>query len=209
MIVNHRYKFIFVKTRKVGGTSLEVALSKYCDQNDIITKIIPGEDQRIIRGYQGPVNYQQYHFQNHTPAYFIKEKLGDAIWNSYYKFTVLRDPVDWVISEYYWQNKKSLPDFNEWMYKLLENDFVNWNIHTIDNNPAMNFYVLYEQMNKDLTKLSQTLGLPGDLGDEVKSINLKGGIRNNRRPEITDQLRKKINEWAKQELDLIYKIRSS
>ena len=37
-IVNHKYKFIFVKTRKVAGTSLEIALSKFCNKNDILSR---------------------------------------------------------------------------------------------------------------------------------------------------------------------------
>jgi hypothetical protein len=40
MIINHRYKFIFLKTRKTAGTSIESALSQFCDSNDIITPII-------------------------------------------------------------------------------------------------------------------------------------------------------------------------
>lgn len=209
MIVNHRYKFIFVKTRKVGGTSLEVALSKYCDADDIVTKIIPGEDQRIIRGYQGPTNYKKYYFKNHTPAYYIKEQLGTDVWNSYTKFTVLRDPVDFVVSDYYWKHKKNLPDFDQWVDTLARHHFANWQIHTIDNQPVLDYYVLYERLNKDLTKLSEKLGLPGDLGEEIQDIKLKGNIRNNRQPTIDDSIRKKIYDWAKPELDLINKVRSS
>ena len=56
-IINHKYKFIFIKTRKTAGTSLEIALSKFCDSGDIITIIKP-EDEKIRKklGYQGPSN---------------------------------------------------------------------------------------------------------------------------------------------------------
>ncbi|MEL6382956.1 MAG: chondroitin 4-O-sulfotransferase, partial [Cyanobacteria bacterium J06626_18] len=30
MIISHEYKFIFLKTRKTAGTSIEIALSKFC-----------------------------------------------------------------------------------------------------------------------------------------------------------------------------------
>ena len=39
MIISHKYKFIFIKPEKTAGSSLEIALSKYCDHNDIITTI--------------------------------------------------------------------------------------------------------------------------------------------------------------------------
>ena len=37
MIVSHKYKFIFIKTRKTAGTSIEYNLSKYLGKEDIIT----------------------------------------------------------------------------------------------------------------------------------------------------------------------------
>jgi len=58
MIISHEHKFIFIKTNKTAGTSIEIALSKYCGSNDIITPI-SDEDEEIRRqlGYRGPQNY--------------------------------------------------------------------------------------------------------------------------------------------------------
>ncbi len=55
MIVNHRHKFIFLKTRKTAGRSIEIALSQFCDSNDIITPITD-EDERTRQemGFRGP-----------------------------------------------------------------------------------------------------------------------------------------------------------
>jgi hypothetical protein len=35
MILSHRYRFIFLKTGKTAGTSVEIALSEYCGAEDI------------------------------------------------------------------------------------------------------------------------------------------------------------------------------
>ena len=47
MIVSHRYRFIFLKTNKTAGASIEIALSRFCDSEDIITPLLP--DDELIR----------------------------------------------------------------------------------------------------------------------------------------------------------------
>ena len=39
MIVSYSQSFIFIKTRKTAGTSLEIALSRFCNHNDIVTPL--------------------------------------------------------------------------------------------------------------------------------------------------------------------------
>ncbi len=58
MIVSHARKFIFVKTRKTSGTSMEISLSTVCGPDDIITPI-SWEDElvRLDMGGRLPQNY--------------------------------------------------------------------------------------------------------------------------------------------------------
>ena len=44
MILSYKHRFVFIKGRKVGGTSLEVALSSVCGPHDIITPITPVDE---------------------------------------------------------------------------------------------------------------------------------------------------------------------
>ena len=39
MIVSHTHKFIFLKTKKTAGTSIELALSELCGPDDVITPL--------------------------------------------------------------------------------------------------------------------------------------------------------------------------
>ena len=39
MILSHKNKFIFLKTKKTASTSIELLLSKVCGKNDIITPV--------------------------------------------------------------------------------------------------------------------------------------------------------------------------
>jgi hypothetical protein len=48
MIVSHRHKFIFLKTKKTAGTSIELALSELAGPEDIVTPLTKiDEAQRI------------------------------------------------------------------------------------------------------------------------------------------------------------------
>lgn len=58
MIVAFSRKFVFIKTRKTAGTSIEIALSRFCDEGDIITPISPADEMvRRQVGGRPPQNY--------------------------------------------------------------------------------------------------------------------------------------------------------
>lgn len=45
MIISHKHKFIFIKTRKTAGSSIELFLSQFCGPKDILTPLIPEEEK--------------------------------------------------------------------------------------------------------------------------------------------------------------------
>lgn len=49
MIISHAHKFVFTKTKKTAGTSIEIELSRFCEDQDIITPISPDDE---IKRYQ-------------------------------------------------------------------------------------------------------------------------------------------------------------
>jgi len=52
MIISHTHKFIFIKSEKTAGTSIEAALSRYCSGDDVVTPI---NDYRHNRNEKGDV----------------------------------------------------------------------------------------------------------------------------------------------------------
>lgn len=120
MIISHTHKFIFIKPTKVAGTSIEVALSKLCGEMDVITpltKYLPlfGEDEYVHQ------SQNDAGFYNHMPALAIKNKVGSSVWSIYFKFTVVRNPWDLVVSRFCWEKKFVRYRISKCFRRLLEN----------------------------------------------------------------------------------------
>ena len=52
-IVSFSHEFIFIKTRKTAGTSLEVYLAQQCTDEDIIAPIYPENPSHKPRNFVG------------------------------------------------------------------------------------------------------------------------------------------------------------
>ena len=123
MIISHSRKFIFVKTFKTAGSSLEIALSKYCAPGDVLTPLDAEEEaeRRRLSGL-GARNYgkalRRYRaeevarllrkgvraerFGEHSPAWQIRRSVGAETWERYFSFTVVRNPFDRCLSRFYY-----------------------------------------------------------------------------------------------------------
>src|SRR5262245_15915558 len=98
MIISHQHRFIFVKTLKTAGTSIEVFLSQHCGPLDIVTPILPHVEPHRPRNHEG--------YFNHISASEIRERVGPEIWDSYFKFCVERNPWDKTLSYFHMMNHR-------------------------------------------------------------------------------------------------------
>ena len=57
MIISHRHRFIFVKSRKTGGTSVEIGLSNFVAPTDTVTPITPRDELIRLRSGTSCRNY--------------------------------------------------------------------------------------------------------------------------------------------------------
>lgn len=184
MIVSHKYKFIFLKSSKTAGTSMEIALSRFCGDEDIITPLGPeNENTRDSLGYPGPRNYlapvtdyrardvarlivrrrKKLRFYHHITASEARKYIGEATWNGYYKFCFERNPWDRVISWYYWrcqsEPRPTLAEFidSHALEKLRKTGF---QLYTIDGKIAVDRIFLFENLKQELEEIRGILGLP-------------------------------------------------
>jgi len=186
MIISHKYKYIFIRTKKTAGTSLEIALSKFCGPKDVITTIHPAdEEKRQQLRYPGPQNYkanrsvvckilerlklvrriQVRDFKEHRTAKQIRSNVSPEVWNSYFKFCIERNPYDKAISRYFWKTKKSdpRPPITQFLAESTPETLSNWQIYSIDNEIAVDLIIRYETLNHDIAQLVEKLKLPGKL----------------------------------------------
>jgi hypothetical protein len=104
MLVSHRKKFIYTKTAKTAGTSVESYFERYCmpegEWEEEHSREMHVSEAGIIgfRGAKRPLGTEWF---NHMSAKKMKEKLGGEIWDSYFKFCVVRDPFDKAVSAFY------------------------------------------------------------------------------------------------------------
>jgi len=84
MVVSHTKKCIFIHIPKTGGTSIEQFI-KDNNRNDI--------------QYLGVRNNRSMH---HMTASQLNKELLPFYYQTYYRFSVVRNPYDRLLSEYYW-----------------------------------------------------------------------------------------------------------
>ena len=187
MIVSHKYRFIFLKTAKTAGTSIEIALSKFLGEQDIITPIsAPDEVIRRDLGYHGPQNYRvplrqhrpveltraiflgrRKKFYNHMPAHEVRDMIGEKTWSDYYKFCFERNPFDRVISLYFWCHKSEpRPTLAEFLdgpeiHLLTQRGIDLYTDSTA--NVCVNRVGRYESLSADLEEIRLAAGLPESL----------------------------------------------
>lgn len=210
---------------KTASTSIEIALSKICGENDIITPISPvDEKKRQLNGSIGPQNYltpfSQYGlrdwakrllrneikrtYYNHITAKEVKSAIGDEMWESYYKFCFERNPWDKIISHYYWYYKtEPRPSILEYLESHLPVMLQKYGIHsyTIDGKVAVDKVYPFENLTESLNQIRSHLNLT----EELTLLRTKTGTRKDKRPYqeiLSIEEKEKIAEIFSEEISL-------
>ena len=178
VLISHRHRFIFLKTRKAAGTSLEIALSRFLGLDDVITPMAE-QSQPDFTG-QGPWNYsipeESWRFRHrlratvgkppafsqHTPAKVVKLFVSEEVWNTYFKFTTERNSWDLAVSAYWWYQHRHQPGISwaDFVNSKALATYSNWPIYTIEDRIVADRVLRYENLDRDLPELARELGVP-------------------------------------------------
>lgn len=209
MIASFKHNFIFLKTRKVGGTSLEIVLSSWCGDEDICSPLLP-EDEEIRAAYGGKArNFLapdgSERFYNHMFARDVRRELPE-LWDKAFKFTVERHPYEKVVSRAWWEIGKrgaSSAALSAEIDRAIESRmYTDVAIYWSRSGILVNEIWRYDEMWDRLRALARRLGLPGP----VEPPRAKGQHRQDRRPArevLSKSQRDKIYSGARIEFDLL------
>lgn len=174
MIISHKYRFIFIKTRKVAGTSIERILHPLLDADDIHSKL-PREG---VAAKNCPSNVDE-----HIGWAWIADNYPNE-WKDYYKFTIERNPWDKLVSGYFYFQKYFSTDpalysdsaFLDWVLEPDRTLFNDWSKYTSNNKIVVDQVLEYGRLHTEFRELCNYLSIPYD--NELDYIREKSGCRN-------------------------------
>jgi len=192
MIISHSHKFIFIKSHKTAGTSVEAALTEYCSGNDIVTPLLDYSFNRNEKGEWIHRSMNAGDFHQHDDALNIKNNLPAEIWDNYYKFSITRNPWDRAVSFFSWEKRRDpalIPKKRFYHHLGITFDDIsqtrklfsqyikgswtnNDRFYLINNQLCVDFIIRYEHLAEDFREVCNVIGIP------AKDLpHLKTGMR--------------------------------
>jgi hypothetical protein len=193
---------LFLKPRKVAGSSFELALSKYAGPNCILTPLSE-EGVRLENGYRGAQNFHKPLRQwstkdiikyaalrgrpkiltGHESAEIVKMHLGAEKFKNAFKVSIVRNPFSVARSLFFWEHRHlskftegTKKNFNDWA--LREPQKLRWNYdqYFLNGDLCIDFMVQYEQLELQLQQLEATMPCFKDLAPTMGKMNAKRGV---------------------------------
>ncbi len=209
MIISYSRRFIFLKTQKTAGSSVEIALSTLCGPQDVLTNLSSDEEAlRLARGrgcqnIEIPAQYRPWwskaaleftglrqvryarNYRSHMPAGEIRKRMDPTLFDAFRKFTIVRNPWDREVSLYYWdaRSRKNPAEFADFVRRR-STDFERktFNLFAIDGEVVATGVLRYETLSADYERFVRSLGVT----DVPPLANAKAGHRPSTRRDYRD-----------------------
>lgn len=161
MILSHRHRFIFIKTPKTAGTSIEMGLRPLCGPEDVVTPLLEDAQEGGRNYMRGPMPFRYARdFYNHMPISLVAKYAPEAV-SSYFKFAVVRNPWDRQVSQSCWRKHRGLKKetvFTEWILQI--KPMVVLPLLRREGRLAVDFVARYERLEEDFATVCARIGIP-------------------------------------------------
>lgn len=181
MLISHLYRFIFIKTVKTAGTSVEAFFEPYCcPPGHVVEHWTPTLISNYgVVGRRWPQNnLDDYGFYNHMPASEIKARC--PFFDQYTRFTTVRNPYDRAISYFHFRHETFQPpgglalddaitlldsghgdELRDRFVFFLEHGLPNEQaLLSIQGELAVQHWIRYEHLAQDVQSVLRHLGIP-------------------------------------------------
>ena len=221
MLISHPYRFVFIKTVKTAGTSVEAFLEPFCcPPGHVVQHWTPTliSDYGVV-GQRWPQNDRDnLGYYNHMPAAEIRMRCSQ--FDDYTRLTVVRDPYDRAISYFHFSHPTFTPPggmpldqaialLKQGDRHMLQERFVSFLRHglpdeqallCIEGRLAVQRWIRFEALHQDLEQLVHDLGLPleGSVADALPGFKRNRQGREDR-PGIDDYLSAEALEMIDQQ----------
>jgi hypothetical protein len=152
-MINHKYKFLFIHIPKTSGRSTELCLNRRCGKDDTGTRL------------NGPLQLLRNPHKTLDDYYKIysKQEL-----KSYFKFTIVRNPFDRIVSEYFYSRKRRLTQSRDFKTFVVNGEidtqsYPNHNIPQIDffvDKKRIDYIAKFENLQEDFKTICDKIKIP-------------------------------------------------
>lgn len=178
MLVSHRKQFIFIKSAKTAGTSVEEYFERWClpEGGYAAAHLRPAEitPQGVVGARHKKFHATSGGYISHLIAESIRDKIGPEIWNRYFKFTCTRNPYDKAVSWFHMRlPKEDRQNLAEKDFERAREMFRNWLVilpSTPNDEPYAAIHgriivdgvIRYEHLMTDLETVCKRVNVPFD-----------------------------------------------
>jgi len=231
VIICYRYNFVFLKTRKTAGSSLEIALSRLCGPGDVVTRLAE-ESARQEEGGYGPAGQDKpiseyglrqvwkrlrhgrraTRFSNHADLATARGLAGDELWPRLMRFTSERNPWDKAVSRYYWQKRRwerrrhwsAFPEFSDYLEYLGQEKphwLSCWDIYALDGDVPIDMFIFYEELERGFQRVVGALGVEHSIKLPRHRAKASGTSTRDYRREYSNRAAEVVSRVCRREID--------
>lgn len=240
MIISHSHKFIFLHGRKTAGSSIGTSLNRFLSAGDASmgyvgacrdAGITPPDWEKRWRHLRpwdlrhrkpGYAAYKRLArtvhglTSTHMSAASVKALVGNEVWQSYFKFTFERNPLERLVSFYFWRTKgrADAPSFSTFIGAIEAGDvaflakhhlkeYSSLDTYSLDGRVCVDMIGRFEHLQTDLAAVGQRLGIAWDgwLPSEKKGLKPKHAAT--KVWDESDQLKERVIKLLAQEAALL------
>ncbi len=177
--ISHDHKFIFLKTRKTAGSSIEAFLHQFCAPPE--AAISRNQITSSTHGIIGMMDGSKINLRKRTPWYRpiwyhhmsakeVSRQLGQKKFRQYLKISAVRNPFDRTVSFFHFRNRKTLDGSEDFsVLRKRFNEFVKNGGRANDSKVVLlkHEYIIdemvrFEHLPHDIKQVCDKLDIPFD-----------------------------------------------